>query len=58
MVYNICTVYEKTKHHSKGRSKDYSATLGIGSIVLCQIEAYFLALNKVVDEGCTVLDVR
>lgn len=37
--------------------KGYSATLGIGSVVPCQIEAYFLALNRYVDEGATVLDV-
>lgn len=36
---------------------DYSATISIGTIVPCQIEAYFLALNKYVDEGATVLDV-
>lgn len=35
----------------------YSATLGIGTIVPCQIEAYFLALNKYVKEGDKVLDV-
>lgn len=39
------------------RPEDYSATLGIGSIVPCQIEAYFLALNRYVTEGATVLDV-
>jgi len=36
---------------------DYSATIGIGTIVPAQIEAYFLALNKYLDEGATVLDV-
>jgi len=36
---------------------DYSATIGVGTIVPCQTEAYFLALNKYVDEGATVLDV-
>ncbi len=37
--------------------REYSATIGIGTIVPCQIEAYFLALNKYVDEGATILDV-
>lgn len=36
---------------------DYSATLGIGSVVPCQIEAYFLALNLYADEDSRVLDV-
>lgn len=42
---------------SKPNPKDYSAILGKGSVVPCQIEAYFLALNKYVDEGARVLDV-
>lgn len=37
--------------------KDYSTTVGIGSVVPVQIEAYFLALNKYVDENAKVLDV-
>jgi 2-polyprenyl-3-methyl-5-hydroxy-6-metoxy-1,4-benzoquinol methylase len=41
----------------KPAPKDYSATLGLGSIVPCQIEAYFLALNRYVAEGANVLDV-
>lgn len=41
----------------KSIPSDYSASIGIGTIVPCQIEAYFLALNKYVDEGATVLDV-
>ena len=36
---------------------DYSATMGVGTIVPCQIEAYFLALNRYVTEGASVLDV-
>jgi len=36
---------------------DYSATIGIGTVVPAQIEAYFLALNKYLNEGATVLDV-
>lgn len=36
---------------------DYSATVGKGSVVPCQIEAYFLALNQYVEEGASVLDV-
>jgi SAM-dependent methyltransferase len=37
--------------------KDYSTIVGIGSIVPCQIEAYFLALNQYLGEKETVLDV-
>lgn len=37
--------------------KAYSTICGKGSIVPCQIEAYFLALNKYVEEGDTILDV-
>ena len=36
---------------------EYTAMVGKGSFVPCQIEAYFLALNKYVDEGTAVLDV-
>lgn len=35
----------------------YSTIVGMGSVVPCQIEAYFLALNRYVDEGAAVLDV-
>ena len=41
----------------KPNPNDYSATLGVGSIVPCQIEAYFLALNDYCNEHETVLDV-
>lgn len=41
----------------KSNPKDYSSLLGKGSVVPCQIEAYFLALNQYVDEGSSVLDV-
>jgi hypothetical protein len=37
--------------------KDYTATLGIGSIVPVQIEAYFTAANRYVAESSVVLDV-
>jgi len=37
--------------------KEYSTIVGVGSIVPVQIEAYFLALNKYVDERTKVLDV-
>lgn len=37
--------------------KEYSTIVGKGSIVPCQQESYFLALNKYVHEGDTVLDV-
>ncbi|MHB8276115.1 MAG: class I SAM-dependent methyltransferase [Candidatus Humimicrobiaceae bacterium] len=39
------------------KSEEYTATLGIGSIIPCQIEAYFLALNKYIDNGSFNLDV-
>jgi len=37
--------------------KDYSTIVGVGSVVPCQIEAYFLALNHYLDEKETALDV-
>jgi SAM-dependent methyltransferase len=37
--------------------KQYSATMSKGSVVPCQIESYFLALNGYVNEGASVLDV-
>lgn len=37
--------------------KDYTTTVGIGSVVPVQIEAYFLALNKYLPESAKVLDV-
>lgn len=46
-----------TLRAKKPNPKDYSAIVGTGSVVPCQIEAYFLALNKYVDEDETVLDV-
>lgn len=42
---------------AKPNPKDYSTIVGKGSVVPCQIEAYFLALNAYVDEGAPVLDV-
>jgi ubiquinone/menaquinone biosynthesis C-methylase UbiE len=37
--------------------KKYSTIVGVGSIVPVQIEAYFLALNRYVDENAIILDV-
>lgn len=37
--------------------KEYTTTVGIGSVVPVQIEAYFLALNNYLDESAKVLDV-
>jgi ubiquinone/menaquinone biosynthesis C-methylase UbiE len=37
--------------------KKYSTIVGVGSVVPIQIEAYFLALNKYVDENSKILDV-
>ena len=37
--------------------KKYSTIFGVGSVVPVQIEAYFLALNKYVDEEAKVIDI-
>ncbi|HSA37680.1 MAG TPA: class I SAM-dependent methyltransferase [Methanoregula sp.] len=37
--------------------KDYSTIVGVGSVVPVQIEAYFLALNRYVEENAKILDV-
>jgi SAM-dependent methyltransferase len=37
--------------------KKYSTIVGVGSVVPVQIEAYFLALNKYVEENSKILDV-
>lgn len=47
----------RREESNKLNPKDYSSLLGKGSVVPCQIEAYFLALNKYVAEGAAVLDV-
>jgi 2-polyprenyl-3-methyl-5-hydroxy-6-metoxy-1,4-benzoquinol methylase len=47
----------RRKESNKLNPKDYSSLLGKGAVVPCQIEAYFLALNKYVAEGAAVLDV-
>ncbi len=41
----------------KPNPRNYTATLGRGSVVPCQIEAYFLALKEYVEESASVLDV-
>ncbi len=43
--------------NQKPNPKDYTTTDSVGTVVPCQIEAYFLALNKYVAESATVLDV-
>jgi 2-polyprenyl-3-methyl-5-hydroxy-6-metoxy-1,4-benzoquinol methylase len=48
---------QHTQAHKNPDPKEYSTMVGEGSVVPCQIEAYFLALNKYVDESATVLDV-
>ncbi len=45
------------KRKAKPDPKEYSTIVGKGSVVPCQIEAYFLALNKYLQEKGTVLDV-
>lgn len=42
---------------SKPDPRDYSTMVGVGSVIPCQIEAYFLALNQYLDEKETALDV-
>lgn len=42
---------------AKPNPKEYSTIVGAGSFVPCQMEAYFLCLNKYVREGDKVLDV-
>ena len=37
--------------------KKYTTIIGVGSVVPVQIEAYFLALNKYIDENAKILDV-
>lgn len=37
--------------------KKYSTIVGAGSVISIQIDAYFLALNKYVDENAKILDV-
>ncbi|MBN2301152.1 MAG: class I SAM-dependent methyltransferase [Lentisphaerae bacterium] len=39
------------------KPSEYSSLLGKGTVVPCQIESYFLALNKYVGKGDAVLDV-
>ena len=54
---SICKIPFTRSGQVKPEAKEYSALLGCGSIVPCQIEAYFLALNEYVNEGDSVLDV-
>lgn len=57
---NISNFVVNTLHklgYRKPNPSDYSTIVGVGSIVPIQIEAYFLALNKYVDEDCKILDV-
>lgn len=58
MIYHLKRVLKKKLHRPENVDpKDYSATLGVGSVVPCQIEAYFLALKKYVKPGYKVIDV-
>jgi 2-polyprenyl-3-methyl-5-hydroxy-6-metoxy-1,4-benzoquinol methylase len=41
----------------KPNPKEYSTIVGAGSFIPCQMEAYFLCLNKYVREGDKILDV-
>lgn len=42
---------------AKPDPKEYSTIVGVGSVVPCQIEAYFLVLNQYLGEKETALDV-
>lgn len=53
----FCDFLQKKIFRVQKNPKDYSTTVGIGSVVPVQIEAYFLALNKYVDEDTKILDV-
>ena len=37
--------------------KKYSTIVGVGSVVPVQVEAYFLVLNKYIEEDTKILDV-
>jgi ubiquinone/menaquinone biosynthesis C-methylase UbiE len=52
----INTCYSRLKF-LRPDPKKYSTIVGIGSVVPVQIEAYFLALNKYIDENANTLDV-
>lgn len=45
------------KNTKKPNPKDYTTIVGKGSVVPGQVEAYFLALNKHIQEGDRILDV-
>lgn len=45
------------KYRHRPNPKEYSTIVGAGSYVIPQLEAYFLCLNKYIDEGDRVLDV-
>jgi ubiquinone/menaquinone biosynthesis C-methylase UbiE len=48
---------EKMARYRKPRSDEYSTVFGAGSFIPGQLEAYFLCMNKYVQEGDKVLDV-
>jgi len=56
LIHNIF-IHLKEANNKKPDPKEYSAIVGKGSVIPVQIEAYFLALNKYVEEDATVLDV-
>jgi 2-polyprenyl-3-methyl-5-hydroxy-6-metoxy-1,4-benzoquinol methylase len=45
------------KENRKPDPSEYSAMVGVGTLIPCQIEAYFLALNYYLEEKETALDV-
>lgn len=58
-VYGMLTTIAGSKKASAAKPdpKEYSTIVGKGSIVPCQQESYFLALQRYVHEGDRVLDV-
>lgn len=58
MIRRFCNKVIKWISLNKDENpKKYSATIGIGSVVPVQIEAYFLVLQKYVEENSKILDV-
>ena len=57
LVKRLADSFKSHRLNTKPDPKEYLAILGKGSVVPCQIEAYFLALNKYIAEEDQVLDV-
>ncbi|KAF5059091.1 putative S-adenosylmethionine-dependent methyltransferase [anaerobic digester metagenome] len=59
MMDLLCKISSLVKKNimRKPNPKEYSTIIGKGSVVPVQIEAYFLALNRYLDESSKILDV-